>query len=99
VLPYTCDVNDIRFWNSPGLIQAEDFFQYMKESFDVLYAESAKGPRMMSIGLHPRMVGRPGRIRALKRFFDYAGQYSDVWFTTRESIALDWMSRQESNYA
>ena len=94
VLPYTCDVNDIRFWNSPGLIQAEDFFQYMKESFEVLYAEAAQGPRMMSIGLHPRMVGRPGRIRALKRFFDYASQYSDVWFTTREAIALDWLDRQ-----
>ncbi|WP_207917791.1 hypothetical protein [Sodalis ligni] len=68
----------------------------MKESFEVLYAEAAQGPRMMSIGLHPRMVGRPGRIRALKRFFDYAGQYSDVWFTTREAIALDWLARQGS---
>lgn len=99
VLPYTCDVNDIRFWNSPGLIQADDFFRYMKESFDVLYAEAAQGPRMMSIGLHPRMVGRPGRIRALKQFFDYARQYSDVWFTTREAIAQDWMARQGSQNA
>ena len=63
VVPYTCDVNDIRFWSSPGLAQADDFYTYMRESFDVLYAEAASGPRMMSIGLHPRMIGRPGRIR------------------------------------
>lgn len=99
VLPYTCDVNDIRFWNSPGLVQADDFFLYMKESFEVLYAEAAQGPRMMSIGLHPRMVGRPGRIRALQRFFDYARQYSDVWFATREDIAHDWLARQANEAA
>ncbi|SHO66599.1 Peptidoglycan/xylan/chitin deacetylase, PgdA/CDA1 family [Pseudoxanthobacter soli DSM 19599] len=93
VVPYTCDVNDIRFWNSPGLAQAEDFFLYMRESFEVLYAEAARGPRMMSIGLHPRMIGRPGRIRSLKRFFDYARQYHDVWFTTREEIARAWLER------
>jgi peptidoglycan/xylan/chitin deacetylase (PgdA/CDA1 family) len=94
VVPYTCDVNDIRFWNSPGLSQAEDFFLYMRETFEVLYAEAAKGPRMMSIGLHPRMVGRPGRIRSLKRFFDHARQYSDVWFATREEIARAWIERE-----
>ncbi|WP_037450878.1 allantoinase PuuE [Skermanella stibiiresistens] len=93
VVPYTCDVNDIRFWSSPGLAQADDFFTYMRESFDVLYAEAARGPRMMSIGLHPRMIGRAGRIRSLKRFFDYAQQYADVWFTTREEIARDWLAR------
>lgn len=95
VVPYTCDVNDLRFWNSPGLAQAEDFFVYMRETFDTLYAEAAQGPRMMSIGLHPRMIGRPGRIRSLKRFFDYARQYVDVWFTTREEIAKAWLIRDQ----
>lgn len=96
VVPYTCDVNDIRFWNSPGLAQADDFFLYMRETFEVLYAEAASGPRMMSIGLHPRMIGRPGRIRSLKRFFDFAGQYGDVWFATREDIARAWLERPDS---
>ncbi|MEZ0212131.1 MAG: allantoinase PuuE [Xanthobacteraceae bacterium] len=93
VVPYTCDVNDIRFWSAPGLAQAEDFYLYMRESFEVLHAEAARGPRMMSIGLHPRMIGRPGRIRSLKRFFDHARQYHDVWFATREEIARAWLER------
>ena len=96
VIPYTPDVNDFCFWNSPGFIQAEDFYKYMKESFDVLYAESAKYPRMMSIGLHPRIVGRAGRVRALKWFIDYAKQFHDVWFTTREEIAKAWLQREKS---
>ena len=96
VVPYTSDVNDFRYWNSPGLTRASDFLEYIKESFDTLYAEAASGPRMMSIGLHPRMVGHPGRIRALKRFVDYAKQYHDVWFATRESIARDWCERATS---
>ena len=95
VVPYTADVNDFRFWNSPGLTQASDFFEYIRESFDVLYAEAANGPRMMSIGLHTRMVGRPGRIRALKWFFDYARQFPDVWFATREQIAHAWLDREQ----
>lgn len=99
VVPYTCDVNDIRFWSSPGLAQADDFFHYMKETFEVLYAEAANGPRMMSIGLHPRMIGRPGRIRSLKRFFDFAAQYDDVWFATREDIAKAWLERGDSGDA
>jgi peptidoglycan/xylan/chitin deacetylase (PgdA/CDA1 family) len=96
VIPYTPDVNDFCFWNSPGFIQAEDFYKYMKESFDVLYAESAKYPRMMSIGLHPRIVGRAGRVRALKWFIDYARQFHDVWFTTRQEIAKAWLQREKS---
>lgn len=96
VVPYTCDVNDLRFWISPGMLQARDFYDYMRESFEVLYAESARGPRMMSIGLHPRMIGRPGRIRALKWFFDFAQQYEDVWFATREDIARAWLERENA---
>lgn len=96
VLPYSSDINDFGYWSSSGLTQASDFYEYMKESFDVLYAESAEGPRMMSIGLHPRMIGRPGRIRSLKWFFDYARQFSDVWFATREQIARAWIEREEN---
>lgn len=95
VVPYTTDVNDFRYWNSPGLSQASDFFEYMKESFEVLYEDSATGPRMMSIGLHPRMVGRPGRVRAIKRFIEYARQFEGVWFATREEIARAWLERAD----
>lgn len=93
VIPYTADVNDIRFWLAPGFTTANQFFTYMRDSFDVLYAESARHARMMSIGLHPRIVGRPGRIAALRRFIEYAKQYSDVWFTTREDIARAWIKQ------
>lgn len=95
VVPYTADVNDFRYWNSPGLSQASDFLEYMKESFEVLYEDSATGPRMMSIGLHPRMVGRPGRVRAIKRFIEYARQSEGVWFATREEIARAWLERAD----
>ena len=87
VVPYTPDVNDIRFWLSPGFVTADQFYSYMKDSFDVLYAESARYPRMMSIGLHPRIIGRPGRLNALRRFIDHAKAFPDVWFATREEIA------------
>ena len=91
VLPYTPDVNDFRFWNSPGFVQAEDFDKYLRESFDTLYAEASSVARMMSIGLHPRIIGRPGRIQGLRRFIDYAKQRPDVWFATREEIARAWL--------
>ena len=65
----------------------------MKESFEVLYDESADGLRMMSVGLHPRMVGRPGRVRALKKFIEYAQGHEGVWFATREQIARAWLAR------
>ena len=93
VVPYTSDVNDFRYWNSPGLTQAADFLEYMQESFDVLYDESASGPRMISVGLHPRMVSRPGRVRAIKRFIEYAQRHQDVWFASREEIARAWLAR------
>lgn len=95
VVPYTPDINDFCFWNSPGFVQADDFFRYLKESFEVLYAESAKGPRMMSIGLHPRIIGRAGRVRGLRSFIAYAKQFHDVWFATREEIARAWLQRAE----
>jgi peptidoglycan/xylan/chitin deacetylase (PgdA/CDA1 family) len=95
VVPYTPDINDFCFWNSPGFVQADDFFRYLKESFEVLYAESAKGPRIMSIGLHPRIIGRAGRVRGLRTFIEYAKQFSDVWFATREEIARAWLQRAQ----
>ena len=91
VLPYTPDVNDFRFWNSPGFVQAEDFQKYIRESFETLYEEAANCPRMMSIGLHPRIIGRPGRVRGLRGFIDYAKTVPGVWFATREEIARAWL--------
>ncbi len=96
VIPYTPDVNDFRFWQSPGLATASQFFEYLKDSFDVLYAEGAQRPRMMSIGLHPRQIGRPGRISALQRFLAYTKGFRDVSYLTRDEIADAWLSRQES---
>lgn len=95
VVPYSPDINDFCFWNSPGFVQACDFFKYMRESFDVLYAEAAECPRIMSIGLHPRIIGRPGRIRALSWFIDYARKLPGVWFATRAEIAHAWGQREE----
>jgi len=94
VVPYTTDTNDFRFWLSPGLSSGREFLDYLKEGFEVLLEESVKGPRMMSIGLHPRMVGRPGKIRALKAFIEYALGHEGVWFATREDIARAWMTRE-----
>jgi len=87
VVPYTPDINDFCFWNSPGFVQADDFFRYLKESFEVLYAESTKGPRIMSIGLHPRIIGRAGRVRGLRSFIEHAKRLPDVWFATAAQIA------------
>ncbi|SEM19799.1 allantoinase PuuE [Halomonas daqiaonensis] len=94
VVPYTTDTNDFRFWLSPGISSGREFLDYLKESFEVLLEEAAKGPRMMSIGLHPRMVGRPGKIGALKAFIEHAQQHEGVWFTTREDIAKAWLARE-----
>lgn len=94
VVPYTTDNNDFRFWLSPGLNSGSEFLAYLKESFEVLLEEAATGPRMMSIGLHPRMIGRPGKIRSLRAFIEYAKQHEDIWFTTREDIAKAWLSRE-----
>ncbi len=90
VVPYTPDVNDFCFWNSPGFINSSDFLSYMKDAFDDLYAEAAETPRMMSIGLHPRIIGRAGRVGALRDFIDYAQQRDEVWFATRLEIARWW---------
>ncbi|MDX2319918.1 MAG: allantoinase PuuE [Moritella sp.] len=92
VIPYTLDVNDMRFATPQGFNSGEQFFQYLKDSFDTLYAEGAESPKMMSVGLHCRLIGRPGRIASLKRFLDYVKQHDDVWLCTREQIANHWIA-------
>jgi putative urate catabolism protein len=91
IIPYTLDVNDMRFATPQGFNSAEQFFTYLKDSFDVLYAEGRAGaPKMMSVGLHCRLAGRPGRTTALARFIDYVGSHERVWLARRIDIARHW---------
>lgn len=90
VIPYTLDVNDMRFATPQGFNSGTQFLQYLKDSFDVLYAEGADSPRMMSVGLHCRISGRPGRFAALEAFLRYARSHDDVWFCRRIDIARHW---------
>ncbi|MFN3671771.1 MAG: allantoinase PuuE [Bosea sp. (in: a-proteobacteria)] len=90
-VPYTLDANDMRFATPQGFNSGDQFFAYLKDSFDTLYAEGAQAPKMMSIGLHCRLVGRPGRAAALARFLDYIGQHAHVWVATRLDIARHWI--------
>ncbi|MDO9361044.1 MAG: allantoinase PuuE [Polaromonas sp.] len=94
VVPYTLDTNDMRFALPQGFSQAEDFFIYLRDSFDALYAEGDPGglnaPKMLSIGMHCRLLGRPGRIVALQRFLDHIEQHDHVWVCRRIDIARHW---------
>jgi len=90
MVPYTLDANDMRFATNQGFNSGEQFYQYLKDSFDVLYEEGADSPKMMSIGLHCRLIGRPGRIAALQRFVEYIQSKEKVWITTRADIAKHW---------
>ena len=91
MVPYTMDANDMRFSSGQGFGTGTDFFDYLRDSFDVLYAEGAAGaPKMMSVGLHCRLAGRPGRAAALQRFLDHARAHEGVWFATRLDIARHW---------
>jgi len=91
VIPYTLEANDMRFATAPGYITGEQFFTYLRDSFDTLYAEGAAGrAKMFSIGLHCRLIGRPGKIAGLIRFLDHAQNRGDVWFATRTQIAAHW---------
>ncbi len=90
VVPYTLDVNDMRFALPQGYSHADPFFQYMKDTFDALYAEGDEAPKMMSIGMHCRLLGRPGRIVALQKFLDHIARHDRVWVCTREQIARHW---------
>lgn len=102
VVPYTLDTNDMRFALPQGFAQAEDFFIYLRDSFDALYAEGDASPKMLSIGMHCRLLGRPGRIVALQRFLDHVQKHERVWVCRRIDIARHWQAthpytpRQES---
>ena len=94
IVPYTLDTNDMRFASSQGFAQGEDFFTYLRDSFDVLYAEGDPGglnaPKMLSIGMHCRLLGRPGRVKALQRFLDHVQSHAQVWICRRIDIARHW---------
>ncbi len=90
VVPYTLDANDMRFMAVAGFGGGDQFYTYLKDSFDTLYDEGATAPKMMSVGLHCRVVGRPGRFQAVKRFVEYARSHSKVWFARRIDIARHW---------
>jgi len=91
IIPYTLDANDMRFASPQGFNSGEQFFTYLKDSFDTLYAEGADAPKMLSIGLHCRIIGRPGRFASLVKFLDYIEQFSDVWVCRRQDIASHWI--------
>tara|TARA_R110002049_G_scaffold74958_1_gene193121 strand:- start:804 stop:2219 length:1416 start_codon:yes stop_codon:yes gene_type:complete len=91
IIPYTLEANDMRFATAPGYITGEQFYQYLRDAFDVLYAEGVAGaPKMLSIGLHCRLIGRPGKIAGLMRFLDHAQAHEGVWFARRADIAAHW---------
>ena len=90
VIPYTLDTNDMRFASVQGFNSGDQFYAYLKDAFDVLYEEGKTAPKMLSIGLHCRLVGRPGRAAALARFLDYVQGHEQVWVTRRIDIARHW---------
>jgi allantoinase len=90
IVPYTLDTNDMRFSSAQGFATGEDFFDYLRDSFDVLYAEGDEAPKMLSIGMHCRLLGRPGRMRALQRFLDHIEKHDRVWVCRRVDIARHW---------
>ncbi|MDP3846627.1 MAG: allantoinase PuuE [Pseudomonas sp.] len=93
VIPYTLDTNDMRFTQAQGFNSGDDFYTYLKDAFDVLYAEGVEGaPKMLSIGLHCRLIGRPARLAALQRFIEYAQSHQQVWFSRRVDIARHWQA-------
>ncbi len=94
IVPYTLDTNDMRFSSAQGFAQGDDFFIYLKDAFDVLYAEGdphgADAPKMLNIGMHCRLLGRPGRMRSLQKFLDYVQGHPQVWICRRLDIARHW---------
>ena len=91
IIPYTLDNNDMRFATNQGFNSGEQFYTYLKDSFDTLYSEGKKYPKMMSVGLHCRLIGRPGRIQSLKKFIEYVQKFEDVWICKRIDIAKHWI--------
>lgn len=93
IVPYTLDTNDMRFATAQGFNSSEQFFTYLRDAFDTLYEEGAQHPKMMSIGMHARLVGRPGRIRAIKRFIEHITSHDNVWVARRIDIARHWQQQ------
>jgi allantoinase len=93
IVPYTLDANDMRFATVQGFNSGDQFFAYLRDSFDVLYAEGADAPKMMSVGLHCRLAGKPGRLAALERFLDHVEKHDKVWICRRIDIARHWRLR------
>ena len=91
VVPYTLDVNDMKFGTAQGFNQGQDFFTYARDAFDTLYAE---GGRMMSVGLHTRLIGRPGRVQGLRRFLEHVRSHKHVWICRRVDVARHWIAEQ-----
>ena len=91
IIPYTLDNNDMRFATNQGFNSGDQFYTYLKDSFDALYREGDYAPKMMSVGLHCRLIGRPGRIQSLKKFLDYVLKHDDVWICKRLDIAKHWI--------
>lgn len=93
IVPYSLDNNDSRFTRAQGFNIGDEFFQYLRDGFDYLYRQGETSPRMMSIGLHCRMIGRPGRIGSLEKFIDHVQGHSYVWICCRRDIARLWHDR------
>jgi putative urate catabolism protein len=91
IVPYTLDNNDMRFATNQGFNSGDQFYTYLKDSFDSLYTEGNLSPKMMSIGLHCRLIGRPGRIQSIRKFLDYVLKYNDIWICKRIDIAKHWI--------
>ena len=91
MIPYTLDNNDMRFATNQGFNSGGQFYNYLKDSFDALYEEGKTSPKMMSVGLHCRLIGRPGRIQSLKKFLNYISKFKDIWICKRVDIAKHWI--------
>ena len=95
IIPYTLDNNDMKFSTNQGFNSGEQFYTYLKDSFDALYNEGKINPKMMSVGLHCRLIGRPGRIQSLRKFLDYVLKFDDVWICKRIDIAKHWIKNHQ----
>ena len=91
IIPYTLDVNDMRFATHQGFNTSDHFFNYLIDTFNTLYNEGSTHPKMMSIGLHCRLIGRPGRFQSLKKFIEHIINFDNIWITKREDIAKFWI--------
>jgi len=91
IVPYTLDNNDMRFATNQGVNSGDQFYNYLKDSFDILYKEGETNPKMMSVGLHCRIIGKPGRLKSLERFLDYVLEHNDVWICKRIDVAKHWI--------